>query len=223
MSESSLDTALSAPLAVEPVVERVPAEQPVFAARTPARPRAWRLAGRAAALVVALWLVALLLGTFGLGYLPGIPFPGSHHSSATHAAPAQRGGPATRAAPAAVPVVPAGSPAARRHPAASTPRHQTRQAVTPQATAPHRHTTSSAPGTSGSIPRTGHTPAAPAPSSHAQVTHTPSSSTSAQPRRSSSAAPGSRSNAQTAPGRTHSSATPQAGTHDPTKGGSTKS
>src|SRR3954464_12032575 len=50
-------------------------ERPVFAATTPARPRALRLAGRVTAGLVALWLVALVLGTFGFGPVAGIGLP----------------------------------------------------------------------------------------------------------------------------------------------------
>src|SRR3954468_24801179 len=58
----------------EPVV-LAGAERPVFAATTPARPRALRLAGRVTAGLVALWLVALVLGTFGFGPVAGIGLP----------------------------------------------------------------------------------------------------------------------------------------------------
>src|SRR3954465_15294659 len=47
-------------------------ERPVFAATTPTRPRALKLAGRVTAGLVALWLVALVLGTFGFGPVAGI-------------------------------------------------------------------------------------------------------------------------------------------------------
>src|SRR3954453_19173335 len=50
-------------------------ERPVFAATTPARPRALKIAGRVTAGLVALWLVALVLGTFGFGPLAGIGLP----------------------------------------------------------------------------------------------------------------------------------------------------
>src|SRR3954468_20712408 len=51
------------------------AEPPVFAATTPARPRALKIAGRVTAGLVALWLVALVLGTFGFGPVAGIGLP----------------------------------------------------------------------------------------------------------------------------------------------------
>src|SRR3954447_8588157 len=51
------------------------AERPVFAATTPARPRALKIAGRVMAGLVALWLVALVLGTFGFGPVAGIGLP----------------------------------------------------------------------------------------------------------------------------------------------------
>src|SRR3954469_21389465 len=50
-------------------------ERPVFAATTPTRPRALKLAGRVTAGLVPLWLVALLLGTFGFGPVAGIGLP----------------------------------------------------------------------------------------------------------------------------------------------------
>src|SRR4051794_27115835 len=50
-------------------------EGPVFAATTPTRPRALRIAGRVTAGLVALWLVALVLGTFGFGPVAGIGLP----------------------------------------------------------------------------------------------------------------------------------------------------
>src|SRR5436305_10396432 len=54
------------------------AEAPVFAARGALRPRALALAARVIAVLVVLWLVALLAGALGLGRLPGVPFPGAH-------------------------------------------------------------------------------------------------------------------------------------------------
>src|SRR3954453_13784910 len=50
-------------------------ERPVFAATPPTRPRALKLAGRVTAGLVALWLVALLLGTFGFGPVAGTGLP----------------------------------------------------------------------------------------------------------------------------------------------------
>ena len=45
-------------------------EKPVFAATTRARPRALKLAGRVAAGLVGLWLVALILGACGFSQSP---------------------------------------------------------------------------------------------------------------------------------------------------------
>src|SRR3954469_22124079 len=50
-------------------------EKPVFAAESDARPRALKVAGRAAAGLVGLWLVALVLGAFGFGHVPGLQLP----------------------------------------------------------------------------------------------------------------------------------------------------
>src|SRR4051795_12899608 len=50
-------------------------ERPVFAATTPTRPRALKLAGRVTAGIVTLWLVALSLGPFGFGPVAGIGLP----------------------------------------------------------------------------------------------------------------------------------------------------
>src|SRR2546421_7007470 len=64
------------PREVAPVQER-----PVFAAQSPHRPRALRIGGRAAAILTGLWVVALAIGAFGFGYLPGFQLPSSHTSS----------------------------------------------------------------------------------------------------------------------------------------------
>src|SRR4051812_36043203 len=74
-------------------------EKPVFAASSRARPHGLRLAGRIAAGLAALWLVALVLGAFGLGRLPGLNLPritGGEPDAAKAPAPARE--PSTRAA-----------------------------------------------------------------------------------------------------------------------------
>ena len=69
--------------------------QPVFAAATRRRERVLRIAGRIAALLVAIWLVALLAGAIGFGRLPGVPGAGllerkDHPAKAPPARPAAR-------------------------------------------------------------------------------------------------------------------------------------
>jgi hypothetical protein len=80
----------------EPAVVAVP-ERPVFAATTPTRPRALKLAGRVTAGLVGLWLVALVLGTFGFGPVAGIGLPrigggSSQPHRQAHKTPAQQPG-----------------------------------------------------------------------------------------------------------------------------------
>src|SRR6058998_2537859 len=53
----------------------VASEKPVFAATTRARPRVLKVVGRVAAGLIALWLVALVLGAFGFSQVAGIPLP----------------------------------------------------------------------------------------------------------------------------------------------------
>lgn len=210
MTRSTIDTAIDAPLAVEPAADRTAGEVPVFAARSAARPRALRIAGRAAAALVALWLVGLLLGTFGLGYLPGIPFPGAHRVSVKPAAPA---GAAARHAPPIARTATA-VPLHRAHPhhsAAAVSRRRQRATGSPGAhhggSTSVRHPAAVRHGGSG-------TPAGVPKSQSQRSTH----SSSGTPRRSSAIAPGSRSHAQAAPGRTHSTSVPQPGTHATAKG-----
>src|SRR3954465_6459259 len=84
-------------------------ERPVFAATTPTRPRVLKLAGRVTAGLVALWLVALLLGTFGFGPVAGIGLPriGGDGPGGRTPEPARESAPA---APRAAPATPARDP-----------------------------------------------------------------------------------------------------------------
>src|SRR3954464_13694488 len=77
MALEVLDMTLTATAEPETAASPPPpvGERPVFAATTPARPRALKLAGRVTAGLVALWLVALVLGTFGFGPVAGIGLP----------------------------------------------------------------------------------------------------------------------------------------------------
>jgi hypothetical protein len=213
------------------------AERPVFAAKTSARPRALRLAGRAAAGLVGLWLVALVLGAFGFGKVPGIELPrivgdeaggdrAAHSSAPPPAAPSKHAiGVTLRARPHAIPTAPKprlgtrtthGGPQVTRGGAGSTTHTGSRN---PGTTPSH-----GTPGTSA--PTTVSTPAAtasPAPTTTAPPASSSSGSSSKPtPRGSSSNAPGSRSQAGTAPGRQHSSASPSPGggaaEHKPPKG-----
>ncbi|MEA2423089.1 MAG: hypothetical protein QOF55_2188, partial [Thermoleophilaceae bacterium] len=78
-------------------------ERPVFAATGGARPRALKLAGRMAAGIVGLWLVALVLGALGFGHVAGIQLPrilGGEHTKSVKAdlkAPAPAPAPASAA------------------------------------------------------------------------------------------------------------------------------
>jgi uncharacterized membrane protein YgcG len=78
----------------------VAAERPVFAATTPTRPRALKVAGRVTAGLVGLWLVALVLGTFGFGPVAGIGLPRIGGGSSSGDEPAKASAPAHKAAPA---------------------------------------------------------------------------------------------------------------------------
>src|SRR4051794_41327471 len=91
------------PATAEPQTAAPPppvAERPVFAATTPVRPRALKVAGRVTAGLVGLWLVALVLGTFGFGRVAGIELPrigggdgdDQPHREAVHKAPADQPG-----------------------------------------------------------------------------------------------------------------------------------
>ncbi len=55
--------------------------QPVFTADGGRRERLLRVAGRVVAVLVAIWLVALLAGTIGFGRLPGLPGSSLLHRS----------------------------------------------------------------------------------------------------------------------------------------------
>lgn len=211
LSFPTIDRPTSAAL-LEPVAPHDPAaaeigEKPVFAATGPARPRALKLAGRIAAGLVGLWLVALVLGAFGFGHVPGIQLPriggdGAADSGPKPAEPVQR---TTAPAPAAT------------HSATPKARAPAHAQAGPRAARPGA-------GQGGSTGRTG------TGRSHATQTHsgpstratpttapaTPAPATShshsqATPPGSSASGPGSRSQATTAPGREHSTATPTPG------------
>ncbi len=232
--------AITAPVEPESL-EPPPAEKPVFAASTAARPRALRIAGRATALIVGLWLVALLLGTLGFGSVAGIGLPrigsdGSKHHDAARKNPVQqidhrssRAGvtlTVRHAAPSAVLTT-------RRGPVGhgSGARQGSRSSV-----GGNRGSNSSGGGANtsnsgghtqtpvGATPATSATPTAATPTSTTTpaTTHGNSSNSQATPPGSSSSAPGTRSNAGTAPGRDQSTATPSPGSgrteHAPPKG-----
>jgi hypothetical protein len=206
------------------------AERPVFAATTPARPRALKLAGRVTAGLVALWLVALVLGTFGFGPVAGIGLPriggdAKPQREAAHRTQAQQ--PSRRVTQSDVTL----TSNQRRHVATGAKRHSGGAHGSSRATATPRSPASHGGGSRGSQP--GHAPGAssggsgasaqaPAASSTPASTATPTGTTQtathgnsthsqATPPGSSSTAPGSRSNAGTAPGRDQSTASPSPG------------
>ena len=167
-------------------------ERPVFAARSPRRPRILRMGGRAAAALTTLWLVGLVVGGFGFGYLPGLHLPTfSERSQKPHSEPAA---PAAR---------PAGISARRSAPAAESragdrlaPRiGRTQAGGSSPAAGSHRSRSGSR--RSGTPSRSTNAAPANGGSGHAGTTQR--------------AAPGSRSQALTAPGRGHSTATPSPG------------
>jgi hypothetical protein len=169
------------PTEVAPVEER-----PVFAARSPHRPRALRIGGRAAAVLTALWVVALGIGAFGFGYLPGLQLPSSHKSSPKPIAPATAGA-----------RVGAGGPAASDAFGDIARTARSREFARHNAGSPallHSHAVSHRT-PSGSAVARGHG------SNGASATGATKQSTA-----------GSRSNALTSPGRAHSRGTPTPGT-----------
>ncbi len=192
-------------------------ERPVFASSGIARPRALRLAGRAAAGMVGLWLVALMLGAFGFGHIPGFRLPqiiGEDHpksaklerSGATKPAVATHARPAT-----AIPVADRTSghhgPASSTAPSRSGPSGGSGGGGNVSTTSP------SAPSSSPSVP-TAATPtssATPSPAPTSSPSPSTHSNANATPPGSSSNDPGSRSHATTAPGRDHSQTTPTPG------------
>ena len=209
-------------------------ERPVFAAATSARPRTLKVMGRVAAGLVALWLVALVLGAFGFSQVAGIPLPriggAGNEGEAARKAPPAAAEPARRARVtlttrhAGTRVTPYGlrhgatgrsNPSSR--PGVSRPRSRgTSTSSTPTSTPSSPGSTPSpstaAPSTSSAPAGTGAPSTSPSHSSYSQ----------GSPPRSSSSAPGSRSQASTAPGRTQSSASPSPGSgkaeHAPPKG-----
>jgi hypothetical protein len=215
--QTVMSPATVTPERTESPAPRPPApEKPVFAATSQRRPRALKLLGRFAAGLVGLWLVALVLGSFGFGEVPGIQLPRIvGHDPKPAAQPRsvkleQRTPDPSSAAPAAVRsraesrARPArrltSRPANGDHPISQTPagRQPTRGGGT---------STPSVTSTPG--------PSSPAPAS--QATPPPSSSPSPQaspnatPPGSSSTTPGSRSQSGTAPGRDHSGTSPTPG------------
>jgi hypothetical protein len=202
-------------------------ERPVFAATSDARPRALRLFGRFAAGLVGLWLVALVMGAFGFGHVPGIQLPqivggDSKSESATLKQPRK---PDARAK------TPASLTGVNRSPALTARRvaaqRDARRGGTE--TGPHQ-TTTRRPSSSGgatqtppSSTATPATPAAPAPAAsspapQASPTAGTTPATTHTPPGSSSSTPGSRSNAGSAPGRDNSSASPTPGAGNPEHG-----
>jgi hypothetical protein len=114
MTPPSTDT-LDRPIDAAPAPAFAPAEKPVFAADNPLRARALRLVGRFAAGLVGLWLVALVMGAFGLGHVPGIQLPqivggdGAQKSAGAKLEHAKR----SPAAPATAAAATAGGPGGR--------------------------------------------------------------------------------------------------------------
>lgn len=212
------------------------AERPVFAATTPVRPRALRLAGRLTAGLVALWLVALVLGTFGFGPVAGIGLPrlggggngvAKPQREAAHKARAQQqsqrvtqsgvtltgrrsGHTATRANGRGGKATGSNRPAATPH----SPASQTGGSRGSQPSHPAGGSGGGS-GTTAQTPSASSTPAsAVTPTSSTTTTTNPHANTThshATPPGSSSAAPGSRSNASNAPGRDNSASSPSPG------------
>jgi hypothetical protein len=228
----------------EPETVPQPAEPPVFAAITPARPRALRLAGRITAGLVGLWLVALVLGTFGFGPVAGIGLPrigGSDnavHRAAVRKAPTPRPGERVTRSGVTLTTRSAGTVATPAGTHRSGPTGASHRSAARPAPSPSSHTGTG--GSSGSQAGSGsagatHTPVPSPASSSTATSATPTSTTTTQttsnshsthsqatPPGSSSATPGSRSNAGTAPGRDQSASTPTPGSgrteHAPPKG-----
>jgi hypothetical protein len=223
-------------------------ERPVFAATTPVRPRALRLAGRVTAGLVALWLVALVLGTFGFGPVAGIGLPriggggsGQPHREAAHKTQSQQPGERVTRSGVTLSTRYGGATAAPgTHPSGAS--HRSTAQGTPGRGSGGRtgnsgsHGGSTGGGSGGSLGgSTGGgnsaqtqaaTPSASTPTASTPATttttHGNSTHSNATPPGSSSAAPGSRSNASTAPGRDQSASSPSPGSgrseHAPPKG-----
>jgi hypothetical protein len=214
-------------------------EKPVFAATGSARPRALRLAGRMTAAIVGLWLVALVLGAFGFGHIPGFQLPrigGEDKPTHQVSQPVSPAG-VTPAGPSTVRLAPdraAGSSArslARRGSAPGSGHRGSRSTGGRSGSPDH---VGGSPGTTATPVATPAPPAAPAPTagatptpaagsapSHSQA-QSHSTTSNGSPAGSSSSAPGSRSQATTAPGRQQSAADPAPGSgqaeHKPPKG-----
>lgn len=75
-------TEIQSPPSPPAAFDRPASERPIFVAEGDRRARWLARLGRAAAVLVALWLVALLAGALGFGRLPGVPYlgPGSHNA-----------------------------------------------------------------------------------------------------------------------------------------------
>jgi hypothetical protein len=219
------------------------AERPVFAATTPARPRALKVAGRVTAGLVALWLVALVLGTFGFGPVAGIGLPRIGGSGDGNSKPQREAAHRTQPQPServtesgvTLTTHQRGHGATRAKGRGGNATGSNRPATTRRSPSSHpggnrgsqpSHTPGTSGGGSGAsaqTPAAASTPASPATSSttttnaNANQTHS-----HATPPRSSSTAPGSRSNASTAPGRDNSASSPTPGSgrteHAPPKG-----
>jgi hypothetical protein len=216
------------------------AERPVFAAVTPARPRALKLTGRVVAGLVGLWLVALVLGTFGFGPVAGIGLPriggkAKPQREAVHKSPVTHAGERVTRSGVTLTTRYGGATAAPATTRRGTgPTGTSRRAATRQAPGSHSGGTGGGNGGSssggGASPGGGNTTGgntghAPTTTSGGATNTTPTTSTTttttnphansthsqATPPGSSSSAPGSRSNAGTAPGREQSASTPTPG------------
>lgn len=195
---------------MNPHSSQATAEKPVFAATGAARPRALKLVGRAAAGLVGLWLVALVLGAFGFGHVPGFQLPRIAGGDDAKAEMEPPKGQRASVAPAESAIrigthTGTAAPLSSRGPASNA---RTRRASTGRGTGGSR-------GGDGGTRSTGNSGSTPPASASAPGTHpiapSPSANSNATPQQPSSAAPGSRSQSTTAPGRTQSQATPTPG------------
>jgi hypothetical protein len=197
-------------------------EEPVFAARRPARPRAVRIGGRIGAGIVGLWLVAFLLGTFGFGYLPGLPIPhitgtgGSHPKPAAHQRSAAVHVPRAAAPRSTVPHGPGAPGRTRRAGGPAAPSHGDGRLSSPTGGRGGTRETVGRPAPTSS-PTTAVT-APPRPVAQPTTTTSTRTTTSGQgsvrsqrPSTRTATSPGSRSQSSTAPGRAQSNSTPAPG------------
>lgn len=228
MTPPTTATAPPPEAAIDAPVPAMLREKPVFAAESDTRPRVLKLAGRAAAGLVGLWLVALVLGALGFGHVAGLQLPrigGDDHNSRSDAAQkadAHRDAPAPGVTISARPnarVASAGHAGPAQAPGGGSARGGSRTNASPGSSPSAPHAGGSTPGGGGSsvvaAPATGSAPATATPT--ATTTPAPSSTTpgsthsQATPPGSSSTAPGTRSQATTAPGRDQSTAQPAPG------------